>query len=474
MDTVISAVVSDFISRFISFIVENYQAHQVATRKTSRLQRMLLRASIVVEEADGRHITNHGMLLQLKQLRESMYRGYYMLDTSEVQLYRRNGGVEVSQYKLQVQIMDNLEAMLDDMKEFLSVLMNCPPIVRQPYSTYLFMERCMFGRQVEKEHIINFLLSPCSSLDVLPVIGPFYIGKSTLVEHACREEIVQRSFSNMLHLSSDDLKAIATNETDTDNNHRKFLGPSCGRCMIIVVELVHDSDVVAWGKLYRSLLCHGVESSKVILTSKMDCVSSLGTVQALRLTRLREEEHWYFFRVLAFGSANPYDHHPDLASIAKEIAMEIGGCGSLMTTRTVAMVLRGNLSVQFWSRALGSIRKSIQMHIHGFGEDPREIHSSKRYLSYFLSFRQDSPLMFCYNRYKTRSTMQGDMSSKKTPEDVLTSRPVKNGEMFDIAAQSQIPPYHTYVSCWIMEKNRRVHLGNKCLKRKRNMQKILT
>ncbi|CAL4964396.1 unnamed protein product [Urochloa decumbens] len=429
MDTVISAVVSDFVSRFISFVVENYQAHQDATRKISRLQRLLLRTSIVVEEADGRHITNHGMLLQLKQLRESMYRGYYMLDTSEVQLYRRNGGVE-------------------------------------PYITYLFMERCMFGRQVEKEHIINFLLRPCSSLGVLPVIGPFYIGKSTLVEHACREEIVQRSFSNILHLSSDDLKDLV-NDTYTDN-HSKFLGPSCGRCMIIVVELVHDSDVVAWGKLYRILLYHGVESSKVILTSKMDCVSSLGTVQALRLTRLREEEHWYFFRVLAFGSANPYDHHPDLASIAKEIAMEIGGCGSLMTTRTVAMVLRGNLNAQFWSRALGSIRKSIQMHIHVFGEDPREIHSSKRFLSYFLSFRQDSPLMFCYNRYKTRSTLQGDMASKKTPKDVLTSRPVKNGEMFDIAAQSQIPPYHTYVSCWIMEKNRRVHLRNKCLKRKRN------
>jgi hypothetical protein len=47
------------------------------------------------------------------------------------------------------------------------------------------------------------------------------------------------------------------------------------------VELAHEEDVAAWG----------------------------------RLTRLRREEYWYFFRVLAFGSANPYDQHPDLASI---------------------------------------------------------------------------------------------------------------------------------------------------------------
>ncbi|CAO2185100.1 unnamed protein product [Urochloa humidicola] len=97
MDTVISAVVSDFISRFISFVVEKYQqADQVAALKISRLQRLLLRASIVVEEAERRQITNHGMLLQLKQLRESMYRGYYMLDTLGVRLPRpNNGGVEI-------------------------------------------------------------------------------------------------------------------------------------------------------------------------------------------------------------------------------------------------------------------------------------------------------------------------------------------------------------------------------------------
>nr|TKW12785.1 hypothetical protein SEVIR_5G057400v2 [Setaria viridis] len=464
MDTVISAVISDFISRFISFIVENYQAHhQVATHKISRLQRLLLRASIVVEEADGRQITNHGMLLQLKQLRESLYRGYYMLDTSDVWPSRSNGLLEVSQYKLQVQFMSNLEAMLNDMKEFLLLLMNCPPIIRQPYSTYLFMERCMFGRQSEKELIVNFLLSPCSSLDILPVIGPIYVGKNTLVEHACREEIVRRNFSKILHFSSDDLMDLA-NGTDTDNHICKKFNPSGGRS-VIVVELVHDSDVVAWGKLYHSLR-RGVDSSKVILISRMDCASSLGTVEALRLTRLREEEHWYFFRVLAFGSANPYDHHPDLASIAKEIAMGIRG--SLMTTRTIARVLRGNLNVQFWRRALCSIRKVMQVHIHVFGEDPRETQSSNRFLSYFLGFSQDSPLMFCYNRYKTRSMMQGDMTNKKRAEDVLTSRPVQNGEMFDIAGQSHIPPYHNYVSCWVVEKNRRVNLGNKCLKRKRN------
>jgi hypothetical protein len=70
---VISAVASDLISRFISFLLQkSQQAHRAAVNNTARLQRLLLRARAVVEEADRRRIANHGMLLQLKQLRNSM------------------------------------------------------------------------------------------------------------------------------------------------------------------------------------------------------------------------------------------------------------------------------------------------------------------------------------------------------------------------------------------------------------------
>jgi hypothetical protein len=41
--------------------------------KLQRLQLLLLRVRMVVDEADGRCITNSGMLMQLKLLSESMY-----------------------------------------------------------------------------------------------------------------------------------------------------------------------------------------------------------------------------------------------------------------------------------------------------------------------------------------------------------------------------------------------------------------
>jgi hypothetical protein len=193
MDAVISAVVSDSISRFISFLIEQLQQAQNGTDDNKKmvpgLQRLLLlRAGTIVEEAEGRRITNHGMLLQL---REAMYRGYYILDTFEAEdpCHRRKGGTEMicSQRRLRSGV-DNLEAILNGMKEFHVFLMHCPPVVRQPYDAYLFMENCMLGRRMEKDHIVSFLLRPRSSLlDVLPVVGPSYVGKRTLVEHVCRE-----------------------------------------------------------------------------------------------------------------------------------------------------------------------------------------------------------------------------------------------------------------------------------------------
>ncbi|KAF8724093.1 hypothetical protein HU200_021106 [Digitaria exilis] len=365
MNTVISTVLSDLISRSISFLINKSQAHVSNTdNKVSRLQRLLLRASTVVEEAEGRQITNRGMLLQLKKLKEVTYRGYYVLDTKT------------------------------DISE------RTPPVARQPYITHLFMEQCMFGRRMEKEHIINFLMHPCSSFDVLPVIGPSYVGKRTLVEHACREEVVKTNFPCILHFRSDDLNNLA-NDGTMDNCTK--ISPSNGR-FLIVVELAHETDELAWDKLYRSL-CRRLSNSKAILISGMSQVSDLGTVPALRLTRLHEEEYWYFFRVLAFGSTNPYDHHPELASIAKEIATEIDGY--FMITSVVTRVLRANKNSQFWRRALWYIRKSKQMRTIVFGEDPTDI-SKRIFCPYFYSFSDGSSLIFCYNRYEIPgSMMQG-------------------------------------------------------------------
>lgn len=484
MDTMLSAVVSDLVHRLVSFIIEKSQAHVTTTSEVSRLQRLLLRAGAVIDEADGRRVTNRAMLLQLKQLREAIYRGYYVLDgcdhgTPRAFRPRNPCVVTTSQGRLLLQReTDNLEATLDGMKEFLLILMHCPPIFRQPYSSYMFVENCMFGRQAEKERMVNFLLDPSRScLDVLPVVGPSYVGKTTLVEHVCMDELVRRNFSRILRLRGEDLSdvvAAANDGSDNGNHHRKLLDLSDGGRCLMTLELDHEKDVVAWGKIYHSLLRHGAHGgSKVVLISRMDTIASFGTAEAVRLARLRQHEYWYFFRVLAFGSASPYDHHPDLASIGSEIATEIDGYFTV--TSIITMMLRGNLNKHFWRRTLWWIRKSMRTHALVFGEDPRHSKSRTGALSCSHTFRHDGALVFfSIEKYETGSvTLQRDAANNKTAEEVLLNsrENLKHGEEFEVVTQSHIPPYYKHVAKCVVEKQNTV---DKCLKRKRDPQNLLT
>jgi len=176
MEVVLSAVASDIVGRLVSFLIGKF--HEPASTDDDvvvKLQRALLRARVVVEEAEARQVTNRAMLLQLHRLRGEMCRGSYVLDAftrravdpsrgshamaswspaglPERLESGRTGGQVVSA------VVNTLEAALNDMKEEFVVLLGaCPRLNRQPYCAYLFMERCMFGRQMEKEQIIRFL-----------------------------------------------------------------------------------------------------------------------------------------------------------------------------------------------------------------------------------------------------------------------------------------------------------------------------
>ena len=161
-----------------------------------------------MEEAEGRHITNKAMLQQLQMLRERMYKGFYLLDTFTYQVLQQHTDDQVSGHPLSIfcrakrlcfstrgmnvsfqvdgvkevqKMIERLQSIMVDMTEFIVFLKLYPPINREPYDKYLFLENCMLGRLAEMEKIIRFLLQPeppgAESLQVLPIIGPQEFGK---------------------------------------------------------------------------------------------------------------------------------------------------------------------------------------------------------------------------------------------------------------------------------------------------------
>jgi hypothetical protein len=126
------------------------------------------------------------MLHQVSILKEEMYTGYYTLDVFSCQDMTKDHEVNnsfapsvfspakrvrlcsgnnegVAQAELLEQVLGSIRGTIEDLSEFVLFICRCPRLHRQPYNMYLLLDKCMFGRQMEMEHIMNFLLQEESS-----------------------------------------------------------------------------------------------------------------------------------------------------------------------------------------------------------------------------------------------------------------------------------------------------------------------
>ncbi|XP_039851379.1 putative disease resistance protein RGA3 [Panicum virgatum] len=109
---------------------------------------------------------------------------------------------------------------------------------------------------MEIELVISFLLSKKrhrdEKPDVLPIVGPGRVGKSTLVAHVCRDERIRDCFSEVVFLTDHDFRDETTRFTSN--------------------------------------------GTKIIITSRSDKITELGTTGVVTQAYLSIEAYWYFFR----------------------------------------------------------------------------------------------------------------------------------------------------------------------------------
>lgn len=378
MDIIISGVASELVGRFISFLSKKYCSKRHLNGHLETLQHLLGRAHTIVEEAEGRYISNSRMLEQLKTLTVAMFRGYDVLDTylplekigqiDEVSgLYewpfpttKRPRLEKTTNACCQLQTtIANLETIVTNMTEFVVLLTGCRRMFRSPYCSYLYVDNFMFGRQVEKQQVINILLqnNPSTVATVLPIIGGCRVGKKTLVGSICSDDRIRSYYSSMLHFSGVDIQNI---------DHENFKRVRT----LVIIEFVSDVADKEWLHFYSLLVALTGKGSKVIIISRLKKLMRFGTVNSIRINSLSREEYSYLFKVLAFGSVNPMDH-PQLALIGKELATVFQG--SLIMLNVYASVLRKNLNIGFWTRVLEIFRVMMHRNLAIFGEHPKNL-----------------------------------------------------------------------------------------------------
>lgn len=521
MEILLSVFLGELTTRSIDFLVRKCSTKPSAPELEDRLRRVMLRAQVIADEALGRHITNPAMLLQLSMLRDGVHQGHYMLDTSRCQYSSRDDAeattdtegsrkalalsrassspssilpsssrgkgrfryssssssrnAEVVLLEGLTNVLQKLSSMVDDAGEMVAFLTSYPRLHRQPYSMHVQLGNCMFGRQMEAELVVGFLLhsrrgpthghgsSQETAVEVLPIVGPGRVGKSTLVAHVCKDERVRAHFSEIIFLkegrhgfTDDDLATLvgegcATEHQDGGGMPRPSTNKD-GRSsrLLLVVELSGDLDDDAWNKLcFAAKRRMSNDSSKVmvIVTSRSEKVTRFGTAAAVRLQNLSHEAFWYFFKTLAFGGTDPgagTTHASSSVRVAMEIAGMLGGC--LVGANITAYLLRDNCDVRFWRKVLAFLRGVVLTHSQpdsGDGEHPFDLISDNRLAHLGRMAAPSTEDLVLY--HQDQRSPQEEVPDLRI-QDVMYGSARPSGRFEALAWRSPIPPYYSYVN----------------------------
>ncbi|TVU40513.1 hypothetical protein EJB05_13980, partial [Eragrostis curvula] len=307
-----------------------FTAPSMEAKRIHDLQRLLLRVRVILEEAEGRHITNQVMAHQLNMLRREMYRGYFTIDAMRCQCIKPTDIMigDTREVKGLQQVLDNLNNIMINVSELVTFLNKCPPLCRQPTACIFLLA------SMEMDRVIDFIMQmehpSTKSIGVLPIVGPPSVGKSTIVAHICDDARVRSYISKILVLADDD---ISYEKIATTRDQR----------LLTIIEFSRDVDEAVWNNFYlfstrwlargSKMFCvflplsHVHEQEAVLLPlvfgdQGVACIVLAGRPGpsfANTTLRLCPEAYWYFFKVLAFGIVDSSDH-PKLEAIAMEMA----------------------------------------------------------------------------------------------------------------------------------------------------------
>jgi hypothetical protein len=224
--------------------------------------------------------------------------------------------------------------------------------------------------------------------------------------------------------------------------------------LLIVFEVVGEIDDNLWERLYSLCTSCTTSGSKIIITSRSDKITKLGTTQTITLKRLPLEVYWYFFKVITFGCTDPA-MHPKLTYLAMEISKMLNGC--LVAANIIARVLQANFSIQYWCKILKFVRATVEKYVSTFGEHPCDLLDGRKH-AYFRRLGSTSDDVFISGLSETCS------SQEELPEITVQNliyggvKPPYLGRKFKILAwKSLLPPYHCYIqTCEIQRLQTRV------------------
>ncbi|XP_042022086.1 putative disease resistance protein RGA3 [Salvia splendens] len=197
----------------------------------------------------------------------------------------------------------------------------------------------IYGRDEDRESIMEVLLNQESKLSVLPIVGIGGLGKTTLAQLVFNDERVTRHFEDKLWVCVSDNFCIkflieamiqsatgsASNLVQLDALQSRIREVLNGRRYLLVLDDVWSDNQEDWAKL-RSILDCGSNGASIVVTTRLRKVAeAMGTLPPFSLKGLSEEDLWSLFKLRAFGQEQESEAFPGLETIGRKIVRKCGG-----------------------------------------------------------------------------------------------------------------------------------------------------
>ena len=357
--------------------------HEFATisaikSKAQKLSTTLDLINAVLEDAEQKQVTNRSIKVWLQQLKDAIYVLDDILDECSIESGRLRGSSSFKPKNIMFrreignrlkEITKRLDDIADsknkfDLREGGTVSQSLLEVDEWRQTSSIIGEPKVFGREDDKEKIVDYLLSKTRDSDFLsvyPIIGLGGIGKTTLVQLVYNDVRVSGYFNTKIWVCVSEtfsvkriLRSIIESITrekcdalDLDVIQRKVQEMLQSKRYLLVLDDVWNKNQQLefglsqekWNTL-KSVLSSGSKGSSILVSTRDEVVATImGTCQAHPLSGLSNNECWLLFKQYAFGLYR--EERPDLVEIGKAIVKKCDGLplaaqalGGLMSSRS--------------------------------------------------------------------------------------------------------------------------------------------
>ncbi|PNX95127.1 disease resistance rpp13-like protein 1-like [Trifolium pratense] len=230
-------------------------------------------------------------------------------------------------------------------------------------TTSLVNEHRVYGRDGDREKIIDFLLAGDSNGEGVPVVaivGMGGIGKTTLAQILYNDERVRNHFqsrswafvsdtSNVYEMTKKVFESFTlshSNISDLNILQIKLKDRLARKRFLLVLDGFQNENFLDWDILQRPFLS-GNYGSRIIVTTRSQSVATLIRADLTHsLSLLSHDDTWKLFASHAFKSGNPNDELPILAQIGQKIVKKCNGLP--LAAKALGSLLRTKVDEEEW------------------------------------------------------------------------------------------------------------------------------